>query len=308
MRYTRRQVGQLALGTIAAAGIGRLDALKGQATPPSRSRINGVRLGAITYSFRTISSVDEIIKSMAAIGLGEVELMSNHAEAAAGAPRGGRGNSPEAAAQRETVARWRQSMSPDAFKPVRQKFADAGIAVSILCYNMGSDISDDDIEYGFQMAKSLGVNVISTSTQVSVAKRVAPFADRHRIMVGYHNHSNIKDPNEFATPESFAAAMSFSKYHGVNLDIGHFTAANFDAVAYLEANHGRITNLHLKDRGKDQGRNVPWGTGATPIREVLRLLRDKKYDILADIEFEYSGDALTEVRTCFEYCKAALQS
>ena len=43
-----------------------------------------------------------------------------------------------------------------------------------------------------------------------------------------HGHSNISDPNEFATPDSFAAAMKMSKYFKVNLDIGHFTAANFD--------------------------------------------------------------------------------
>jgi hypothetical protein len=49
--------------------------------------------------------------------------------------------------------------------------------------------------------------------------------------VAVHNHSNTKDPNEFATPESFAAAIALSKYFKVNLDIGHFTAANYDPVA-----------------------------------------------------------------------------
>ncbi len=172
---------------------------------------------------------------------------------------------------------------------------------------MSQNITDDEIEYGFAMAESLGAKAISTSTQVSVARRVAPFADTHRMTVGYHNHSNLKDPNEVATPESFAAVMALSKFHGVNLDIGHFTAANFDAVAYLDANHARITNLHIKDRGKDQGANVPWGQGATPIREVLQLLKQKKYDIPANIEFEYpGGDVVAEMRKCLEYCKAAL--
>ena len=94
--------------------------------------------------------------------------------------------------------------------------------------------------------------------------------------VAMHNHSNTKDPNEFATPESFAAAMALSKYFKVNLDIGHFTAANFDAVAYLDANHARITNLHLKDRLRDQGANVPWGQGAAPIRCTSRSSRRSK--------------------------------
>ena len=59
----------------------------------------------------------------------------------------------------------------------------------------------------------------------------------------------------------------------INLDIGHFTAADFDALAFLEQHHDRITNLHLKDRKKHQGDNVPWGQGDTPIRPVLAWLK-----------------------------------
>ena len=60
------------------------------------SKIDGVQIGAITYSFRGMNDPDEIVKAMVDIGLGEAELMSNHAEAAAGAPvqnfpGGGRG-------------------------------------------------------------------------------------------------------------------------------------------------------------------------------------------------------------------------
>ena len=58
--------------------------------------------------------------------------------------------------------------------------------------------------------------------------------------------------------------MKLSKYFKVNLDIGHFTAANYDAVAYLKEHHDSVTNLHIKDRKKAQGDNVPWGTGDTP--------------------------------------------
>src|SRR5207302_1898467 len=82
---------------------------------------------------------------------------------------------------------------------------------------------------------------------------------------------------------SFSAAMKLSKQFKVNLDIGHFTAADFDAVAYIREHHASITNLHLKDRRKHEGDNVPWGEGETPIREVLLMLKKERWPIPADI-------------------------
>jgi sugar phosphate isomerase/epimerase len=122
-----------------------------------------------------------------------------------------------------------------------------------------------------------------------------------------HNHSNIK-PDEFARPEDFAAAMEgMSDYIAINLDIGHFTAANFDPVAYLNGHHKDILTLHIKDRKKDQGPNVPFGEGDTPIKEVLQTLKTKKYKIPAMIEYEYKGtDTIAEMKKCLDYCKEAL--
>ncbi|HKB12584.1 MAG TPA: TIM barrel protein, partial [Vicinamibacterales bacterium] len=93
-----------------------------------------------------------------------------------------------------------------------------------------------------------------------------------------------------------------------NLDIGHFTAANFDAMAYIRQHHGDITNLHLKDRKKNQGDNVPWGQGDTPIREVLQLLKKEKWPIRAYVEYEYRGSAspVEEVKKCMAFARQAL--
>jgi sugar phosphate isomerase/epimerase len=123
-----------------------------------------------------------------------------------------------------------------------------------------------------------------------------------------HNHSRIRE-NEFATPDDFAAARKgMSEYIAINLDIGHFVAAGFDPVEYIKGHHADILTLHIKDRKKDQGPNVPFGEGDTPIKEVLALLRDSKYAIPANIEYEYEGeDTVAEVRKCFEYCKQALR-
>src|SRR5262249_36856306 len=121
-------------------------------------------------------------------------------------------------------------------------------------------------------------------------------------------HSNITDPNEFATPDSFAAAMKMSRFFKVNLDIGHFTAANFDAMAYIREHHADITNLHLKDRKRNQGANTVWGEGDAPIREVLQLLKKERWPIRAYIEYEYegTGSPIDEVKRCHAYARQAL--
>jgi sugar phosphate isomerase/epimerase len=150
--------------------------------------------------------------------------------------------------------------------------------------------------------------VITASTTIRAAKRLVPFADKHRIPVAMHNHSRVDDPNEFATPESFAAALAMSPLFRINLDIGHFTAANFDALAFLEAHHARITNLHIKDRKKNQGDNVPWGQGDTPIQETLKWLQRRKSPIRAYVEYEYAGTrgVVTEVSACADFARKAL--
>ena len=172
---------------------------------------------------------------------------------------------------------------------MKQQFADAGIKIQAYNLSFNEGFTDEEIDRGFEMAKALGAEFITASATLKAAQRVAPFADKHKYRVAMHNHANLKDPNEFATPESFAAALAMSKYFVINLDIGHFTAANYDAVAYIEQHHDKIVSLHLKDRKKDQGANLPWGEGDTPIKPVLQLLKTKQWDIPANIEYRVQG-------------------
>ena len=284
---TRRDFGKLAL----AAGPASLAWAKIQDT------FNGVIIGVQSYSFRD-RSLDDAIKAMQEIGLGECELYQGHVE-----PKTqGRGRAAE-----EELRKWRLSVPMTEFQNVARKFKDAGIRLYAYNYSFRDNFSDEEIERGFDMARALGVKYITASSTLSTAKRVAPYADKYKIVVAMHGHSNVKDPNEFARPESFEEAMKMSKYFWVNLDIGHFFAAGYDPVEYLEKHHGRIATLHIKDRKKDQGENVPFGQGDTPIKQVLQTLKKNKWKIPANIEYEYRGsDTVEEVRKCFEYCKQAV--
>jgi sugar phosphate isomerase/epimerase len=213
-------------------------------------------------------------------------------------------------AQQEQIRNWRASASASTWKSVRNKFNDAGIEVALLCYNMNDNMKDEDIEYGFSMAQGLGVKAITTSTTLTMAKRIAPIADSHKLLVGYHGHDATSDPNQTATLESYDTLMAYGKYNGVNLDIGHFTAANYDAVAFIKAHHDKITNLHVKDMKRDHGTYTPFGEGDTPIKGVLQLLKKEKYGFPGNIELEYrlppDSTLIAEMKKCLAYCKDCL--
>jgi sugar phosphate isomerase/epimerase len=214
-------------------------------------------------------------------------------------------------AARAELEKWRAGVSMDTYKGIRKQFDDAGIDLRILCYNLNGNVKDSELDYSFQMAQALGVKAISSSSTVTIARRVAPFAEKYKMLWAGHGHDAVDDPEQFATLESYEKIMSFGKYIGVNLDIGHFTAAGYDAVDYIKKHHDRISNLHIKDRFRNppggRGANVRWGEGQTPIKAVLNLMKSEKYPFPANIEYEYQGtDSVIEVAKCLEYCRDIL--
>ena len=290
---TRRQFGKLAAG---AAGVFIGTPLT--ATPKINSIVKGVTIGAQSYSFRD-RSLDAAIQGFKDTGLGLCEMWQGHMER-------GHGNRQDG---REELRRWRLSVPLAEFEAVGKKYREAGVDLYAFNYSFRDDFSDAEMERGFEMAKALGVKVLTASSNVSTAARIDTFAKKHKMRVGMHNHSRIHE-NEFATPEDFdRARKGRSDYIAINLDIGHFTAANFDAVDYIHKHHDDIVTLHLKDRKRNQGDNMPFGQGDTPIKEVLALLKERKSALPANIEYEYKGgDSVEEVRKCFQYCKRALES
>jgi sugar phosphate isomerase/epimerase len=313
---TRRDFGKLAISAVPMA----------RALAGINSKIDGVQLGVQSYSFRDLS-FDDALKAMVTDGLGLCELFGPHIEGGhldkapmAPRPAGARPMSPADFAKmrddparkgrREELRQWRLSVPMSYFEGIKKRFDEAGVNLYAYNYSFGADMTDEEIDRGFDFAKALGVRFITASTTLPVAGRVAPFADKHKMTVAMHGHSDLKDPNQFATPGSFAKAKAMSPYFKTNLDIGHFTAANFDAVDYIEKNHEDILLIHLKDRKKDQGQNTVWGEGDTPIGPVLKLLRDKKWTIPACIEYEYKGaeSSVVEVKKCLDYAEKQLRS
>jgi len=105
--------------------------------------------------------------------------------------------------------------------------------------------------------------------------------------------------------------LAMSKHFVVNLDIGHFTAGNNDAVDFLRKHHDRITHIHIKDRKRNGGPNVALGTGDTPIRECMLLIRNNRWPIYGIIEREYRdapGNAVEQTKAQLAYLAQILNS
>jgi sugar phosphate isomerase/epimerase len=116
---------------------------------------------------------------------------------------------------------------------------------------------------------------------------------------------------------AFDAAFAASKGNTANVDFGHWVAAGNvggTPMQFLEKHHDRISSFHLKDRTTPGhcALNLPLGTGDTPIRPILQMLKKNRWTIPASIELEYQipegSDAVQEVRKCLAYCRQVLTS
>ena len=272
-----------------AAGVALSAAVK-----PDKN-FKGVIIGAQTYSLRD-RDVNKALVALNELKINTVEMFSGHTEP------GFTRDTP-----REEVRKWRETVPLSHFQDIRKKYNDAGVTIHAYNYSFRDDYTDKEIARGFEFADALGAKIITASSNVSTAKKVDPFAKKAKIRVGMHNHSRIV-ANEFATPEDFLAAMNgMSKYICINLDIGHFVAANFKPVEFMEKWYPRIVTIHIKDRKKNQGPNVPFGDGDTPIKGVLTWLKTNRISIPANIEYEYKGaDTVAEMKKCLAYCRTAV--
>lgn len=268
------------------------------------SKFGGVQIGITTYSYRSMpdQTLPAVLNYLVESGLNSVELKGDPLENYLGIP----GKS-----DLEGRKAWRASVSMKEFKRVRKMFKNRGVDIDIVKFEGGiTGWSDVEIDYAFAVCKALGARGISMEISENVAKRFAPFANKHKRYVILHNHGQPGNPDF-----SFDRILSYGPYLMLNLDVGHYWGATgIHPNVILERLHHRIASIHLKDKtgpaATDPNKNKPWGEGETPIQDILQLIKKNKWPITCDIELEHTipggSDAVKEVIKCVEYCKKCL--
>ena len=281
------------------------------------SKFSGVQIGTITYSFRSLpGSAEQTLQYCVNSGVSAIELMGDVVEDFAGCPSNA-GNKASwdalsSSKKAKAMAAWRESVSMEKFIELRKMYNDAGVSIYAFKPNALSEVNTDgEIEYALKAAKALGAKSVTVELQKpKQSKRLGALAAKHEVYIGYHAHTQ-------ATDTAWDIALEQSPYNSMNLDCGHYIAAGGantkeTLLALIEAKHDRITSMHMKDRAnKDHGgANMPWGQGDTPLKEILLLLKEKKYSIPATVELEYDvpadSDPVKEVAKCVAFAKKVL--
>jgi sugar phosphate isomerase/epimerase len=233
-----------------------------------------------------------------------VAQASGGARGGRGSPGGPGGGGPGAGGNNE-MTQWRATVSMDRFKTLRKMYNDAGVSIYGFKLGLSLNSPESEYEYAFNVCDALGANQLTMELPNSATtKRIGEYAAKRKIWVGYHAHTQ-------AHLTFWDEAFSQSPYNGANIDIGHYVAGSSQSpIPFIEKHHARITSMHLKDRKINNGPNMPWGQGDTPIKEVLQLMKKEKHTYPATIELEYNtpqgSTVMAELAKCVQYAKDAL--
>ncbi len=313
----------ISLGMLAASNTAWASPFSLKAKP--NSKFAGVQIGVITYSFRSMQgNAQQLLQYCLDCNINAIELIGDAAEDFAGIPPNPVKWAPgkqftdeeklQMATYRKQVAEWRATVSMDKFKEFGKMYKEAGVSIYAFkprtCLEPTS--TDAEIEYAMRSSKALGTNCITVELpkEATHSKRLGDFGSKHKVYIGYHAHTQ-------ATDTAWDEALAQSPYNSLNLDCGHYIAAGGNntketLLALIEKKSDRITSIHIKDRkSKVNGEiNMQWGEGDTPLKEILTLIKTKKYKFPATIELEYEipagSDAVKETAKCLEFAKKVL--
>ncbi len=291
-------------------------------TKKPNSKFGGVQIGAITYSWRSMSpTAEDTLQYCIAGGISSIELMSNTIELYAGAPQMPARPAKDATSNQkaefqkaskeatETLKKWRISAPISKLEELRKMYNKAGVNIHIVKYS-AENWSDEEIEYTFRAAKALGAKGVSTEIGDVSAGRLGPFAEKYGLYSILHNHLQPGQPGW-----TFEKFLDMSPRNMLNFDAGHyFGSTGLHPNGIIEKLHSRISSIHMKDKtgpkGTPPNTNMEWGKGETPIADILLLLKKNKWPINVDIELEYpvpeGSDAVKEVKKCVDFCRNIL--
>ncbi len=169
----------------------------------------------------------------------------------------------------------------DAFKKLRKMYNDAGVTI-YAWKQLNPNMSDEEFDYVFNVAEALGCThtTLELPTDAAQLKRIGDFAMKHEDLRGVPHapagqHDRIRSGVR-------RVERQYGEHRLRSLRRGRQRRWHADAVP---AEVPR-PDLELPPEGSNDARstaalNLAWGTGDTPIKEILQLVSKNKWKIPA---------------------------
>ena len=145
------------------------------------SKVAGVQIGMnVPYNFggRDMNP-DELLDRILKLNVNAVEMRSQPVENFLGLPAAN-GQKVEAGRDAEMARRRCRWIASRAF---RKKYEDAGVLIEIVKYDGIYNMADAEVDYCFNLARTLGARAISCEIDAKHTARIGQFADKHKLPV-----------------------------------------------------------------------------------------------------------------------------
>ena len=297
------------------------------------SKFGGVQTGCTTYSFRNMpAGLENTVKYCRETGISSIELrmyleeylgapenptQSILRQAREASPPSERSGRPQLTEEQQAridkynadLKAFRLGMTPEKIARAKKLFDDAGIGIHIWKAEP-SAWSDEEIDYAFTTAKALGAKGITEELSDNAVKRLAPFAEKHKMYAIFHNHGQFAQEGF-----NIDTYLAVSPAVMLNFDAGHyFGTTGLNPCDFMRKYHDRIFSIHIKDKTgpntNPPNTNQVYGQGETPVKEILLLIKNEGWPIYVDIELEHEikpwSNQVKETKTCVQYLRNIL--
>lgn len=279
-------VAALAISALAMISTEASAQANAQAAAPPQSSADklGWQLAVHSYTFQKFS-IFEAIDKTAALGLKYMTISG--------------GVSLDGKTRLSTI-----DLSQSDWDAIQKKLDEAGIKL----LNMGVvQLPADEAKSRkvFEFAKKVGIDTLVAEPEPEALDTVEKLCREYNIKVAIHNHPQ---PSRYWNPDAVLAAIQDrSPLLGACADTGHWVRSGIDPVEAVQKLKGRILCFHFKDLAEKApgSHDVPWGTGAGQVNEVLAEMKSQGFQGTFAVEYEHNWEnSVPEITQSIKYFNA----
>lgn len=164
----------------------------------------------------------------------------------------------------------------------------------------------------FEFARRMGIETLISEPKPEDLDTIERFCNEYDINLGLHNHGPDHSPHYWCPEKILEACKGHSKRIGACVDLGYWMRSGVDPVAGVRTLGNRLITIQVHDLNEltPDGHDVPWGTGAGRLEEILKTMDELQIKpTMFGIEYSYDWlDNMPEMAQCAAFFdRVALQ-